>query len=99
MKQRLLGALALLGCAAYAGAAEFEPPVRVKADGAPVRVEAPGYAYPCLADLDGDGKKDLLVGQFAKGKIRVHKGLGDGKFAAGAWLQADGKDAEVPGVW
>jgi hypothetical protein len=79
--------------------AEFERPVRLKAAGALVRVESPGYAAPCWADVDGDGKKDLLVGQFNKGKIRVFKNLGDGKLAAGAWLQAEGHDAEVPGVW
>jgi hypothetical protein len=99
MKQRLLAAVTLLGAAAYCGGAEFEPPVRVKADGAAVRVEAPGYAYPCLADVDGDGKKDLVVGQFAKGKMRVFKGQGGGKFAAGTWLEAEGAVAEVPGVW
>ena len=50
------------------------------ADGV-VRVEAPGYASPCWADVDGDGKKDLLVGQFKDGKIRVFKGLGGEKLA------------------
>jgi hypothetical protein len=99
MKQRLLATLGLLCGPALCGAAEFQPPVRLKADGAAVRVEAPGYAAPCWADVDGDGKKDLLVGQFNGGKIRVFKNLGDGKFAAGAWLQAEGKPAEVPGVW
>jgi FG-GAP-like repeat len=73
--------------------------VRLKAGGAAVRVEAPGYAAPCLADVDGDGKLDLLVGQFRQGKIQVFKGLGAGKFATGTWLQAEGKAAEVPGVW
>ena len=64
-----------------------------------MRVEGPGYAAPCWADVDGDGKKDLLVGQFRDGKIRVHKNLGDNKLAAGEWLQAEGQVAEVPGVW
>jgi hypothetical protein len=99
MKQPLLAALGLLGCAAVCSAVEFERPVRIKAGGVPIRVESPGYACPCLADLDGDGKLDLLVGQFNKGKIQFFKGLGGGKFAKGAWLQADGKTAEVPGVW
>jgi hypothetical protein len=101
MKQQLLAALGLLCGAALAAAAEprFHPPIRLKAGGVPIRVEAPGYAAPCLADVDGDGKLDLLVGQFRQGKIQVFKGLGGGKFAAGTWLQADGKTAEVPGVW
>ena len=101
MKQLLLAAVGFLCCSALCGAAEprFHTPVRLKADGVPIRVEAPGYASPCLADLDRDGKLDLLVGQFKQGKIRFFKGLGGGKFAKGTWLQADGKVAEVPGIW
>jgi hypothetical protein len=82
-----------------AGAQQFAPPVRLEGGGQPVRVESPGYAAPCWADMDGDGKKDLLVGQFRGGKIMIYKNLGKGKFAAGTWLQAGGKVAEVPGVW
>src|SRR4051795_13737758 len=84
---------------AFGAPAEFQPPVRLEADGVPVRVEAPGYAAPCWADIDGDGRKDLLVGQFHGGKIRVHKNLGDGKLAPGEWLKAEGAVAEIPGVW
>jgi hypothetical protein len=71
----------------------------MKADDGAARVESPGYAAPCWADIDGDGKKDLLVGQFNQGKIRVFKNLGAEKLAAGEWLQAAGTVAEVPGVW
>jgi hypothetical protein len=101
MKYRLLATLGLFGCAALGRADEprFHPPVRLQAGGAPMRVEPPGYAAPCLADLDGKGKMDLLVGQFNGGKIQVFKGLGGGKFAKGTWLQAAGKFAEIPGVW
>jgi hypothetical protein len=93
--------LALLFCCgcSLSNAADFQAPVRVKADGAAVRVESPGYAAPCWADIDADGKKDLLVGQFAQGKIRVFKNVGAEELAAGDWLQAEGKVAEVPGVW
>ena len=99
MKRLVLSALVLGGSAALCSAAEFQPPVRLKAGDAAVRVEKPGYAAPCLADLDGDGKKELLVGQFANGKIRVFKHLGDEKFSPGEWLQAGGEVAQVPGVW
>ena len=99
MKRRLLAALGLFYGSALCGAADFERPVRLKADGVAVRVESPGYAAPCWADVDGDGKKDLLVGQFNQGKIRFFKNLGEGKLAAGVWLQAEGQVAEVPGVW
>jgi hypothetical protein len=99
MKLQLLAVLVILCGSALCSAIEFAPPVRLKADGVPIRVESPGYACPCLADVDGDGKLDLLVGQFNQGKIRVFKGLGGGKFAKGTWLKAEGKAAEVPGVW
>lgn len=95
----LLLATVLLLVTHAARAAEFSNPVRLEAGGAAIRVEAPGYAAPCWADVDDDGKKDLLVGQFDGGKIRVFKNLGDGKLAAGEWLMAGGKAAEVPGVW
>jgi ABC-type amino acid transport substrate-binding protein len=99
MKRLLLAALLPFCAAALCSAAEFERPVRLKAGRVTVRVETPGYAAPCWADIDGDGKMDLLVGQFNKGKIQVCKGLGGGKFAKSAWLQAEGNVAEVPGVW
>ena len=99
MKVMSLSALFLTGAAAAASAADFQPPLRLTAEGNAVRVESPGWAAPCWADLDGDGKKDLLVGQFSQGKINVYKNLGGGKLAPGAWLKADGIDAEIPGVW
>ena len=82
-----------------AQAVEFAKPVRMQSGGEAVRVESPGYASPCWADIDGDGKKDLLVGQFNGGKIRIFKNRGDAKLDAGDWLKVDGKVAEVPGVW
>lgn len=97
MKGRVI--LALVCGVSAAEGFEFEEPVRLEAGGEVVRVEAPGYAAPCLADLDGDGRKDLLVGQFSRGKIRVYRNEGDFTFAAGKWLQAAGEVAEVPGVW
>src|SRR5437660_11154584 len=100
MRKRLLAALGLAcGPALYAGAAEFQPPVRLTAGGAASRGEPPGYAAPCWADVGGHGRPDLVVGQFREGKMRVFKNLGGINFAAGEWLKAGGKVAEVPGVW
>ncbi len=59
-----------LGCgllaallASPAAAGELEKPVRLKADGKYVDT-AVGHAAPFVCDLDGDGKEDLLVGDF-----------------------------------
>lgn len=103
MKRPLLNVL-LVGGAALCGpalcdAAEFQPPVRLTAGDGSIRVESPGYAAPCWADLDDDGKSELLVGQFRDGKIQVFKHQGAEKFAPGEWLQAEGEVAQVPGVW
>lgn len=92
----ILGSVCGMGAA---GAVEFEKPVRLSGGGEVIKVESPGYAAPGLADLNGDGVKDLLVGQFNKGKIRVFPGEGEGKFGKGSWLEAEGEVAEVPGVW
>jgi hypothetical protein len=97
--KRVMLAVLVLCVAPIAMATDFESPVRVKGGDEYVRVESPGWAAPCLADIDHDGKADLLVGQFNKGKIKVYKGQGDMKFAAGEWLKAEGSVAEVPGVW
>lgn len=99
MTQVLLSALVLVGNPALCKSDDFQNPVRLTAGETAIRVESPGYAAPGWADMDGDGKKDLIVGQFNQGKIRVFKNLGAGKFGAGDWLMAGGKVAEVPGVW
>ena len=99
MKRLVLSALVFVNGAAFSSATEFQQPVRLKAGDAAIRTESPGLAAPCWADLKGDGKHQLLVGQFNKGKIRVFEHLGGEKFAPGTWLLAEGKAAEVPGVW
>src|SRR5215468_5266642 len=96
---RGLGLLFAMSAAGIAIAGDFQKPIRLKAGDDFIRVESPGYACPCLVDIDHDGKLDLLVGQFNQGKIKVYKGLGDMKFAPGEWLKADGDVAQVPGVW
>ena len=79
-------------------ATEFEDPVRLKAGGKPIQVVSPGYAAPCLADIDGDGKKELLVGQFHGGRISVYKHKEGIEFEKGKLLMAGGKVAEVAGM-
>ena len=77
----------------------FEAATPLMIDGTKISVEQPGYAAPCIADVTGDGVPDLLVGQFAGGKIKLYPGKKKGGYEAGRWLEADGAVAEVPGVW
>lgn len=80
----------------------FQPPVRLEAAGAAIQVDAPGYASPAFADLDGDGLTDLIVGQFQGGHISFYKNTGNQqnpKYAAGIKLTNGKKPASVPGVW
>jgi hypothetical protein len=98
--------LVSLGCAAgvvlaagpAAAADELGPPVRLEAGGAVIDTEI-GHAAPLFHDIDRDGRRDLLVGQFGEGKLKVFRNVGTEaapKFAAATWFQADGRTATVP---
>ena len=96
-------AAACLLAAPALSAVEFETPTIIKGGEEVIATDSPGYAAPCLADIDGDGIRDMLVGQFSGGKIGFYKGIksedGSLKFAKREWLKAGGEVAEVPGVW
>lgn len=42
----------------------------------PIDVQREGHAAPFYGDFDGDGVKDLLVGEFHEGRLRIDKNLG-----------------------
>lgn len=79
-------------------AGELAPPVRLEADGKVIDVDV-GHAAPFVVDWDGDGRPDLLVGQFGDGRLRIHRRVGDAGAArldAGTWFEAGGAVGTVP---
>ena len=79
-------------------AQELGKPVRLESDGQPIDTEI-GHATPTLYDWDGDGKRDLLVGQFGGGRMKILRNTGTNqapKFAALDWFAADGKVVTTP---
>jgi hypothetical protein len=79
-------------------ASDLEPGFKVLAGGQPIDVEI-GHSAPWFADMDGDQVKDLLVGQFGEGKLRIYRNAGtnaEPKFGEFKFFEAGGKDASVP---
>lgn len=85
-------------CATAACGAEFEPPVRLEADGKLIDTDI-GHAAPFVCDFDGDGVKDLLVGQFGDGLLWVYRNEGtnsEPRLAAGVKFKDGKEDGRVP---
>lgn len=76
----------------------FDPPVYVQANGVNINVGYGGNASPFVIDWDGDGKQDLLLGQFDLGKVRFYTNIGthyNPTFSDFVYLQAGGVDISV----
>jgi hypothetical protein len=93
--------LALIGLsppAAGGPSRELMPPVRLEAAGKPIDT-AVGHAAPFVGDFDGDGVRDLLVGQFGDGILWVYRNEGTNaapKLAAGVQFKGGKADGRVP---
>jgi hypothetical protein len=84
---------------------QFEKPIRVEAGGKPIAVES-GHAAPLFVDLDGDKKRDLVVGLYgndgttASGGVgRFYKNLGTNtkpRFDAFVHFETDGEPVALP---
>lgn len=82
---------------AYAQAPLFFEPETLEANNFPMQVDY--YGAPYVYDWDGDGDKDLIVGQFVSGAIRLYYNIGtnnDPVFGNFSLLQADGGNISLP---
>ena len=102
-RQVLIGAagcwilIVVLAPVAVAQCIQFKPGQSLKSGAGPL---APGsYAIPCVADWNGDGRKDLLAGYQSAGKIAVYLNVGTDAspvFTNYINLQAGGADIHHP---
>ncbi|MBD3277296.1 MAG: hypothetical protein GF388_03265 [Candidatus Aegiribacteria sp.] len=73
---------------------EFADPFFVQASGTDLVVSG-SVPDPCVVDWDGDGLKDLVIGQFSSGKVRFYPNSGTNAapvFTSFSYLQAGGSD-------
>lgn len=101
---RVLGGM--LGCALTANGAhgqgiseELCAPVQVLVGEVPLDVQRTGHSAPFFADMDGDARSDLLVGEFHEGRLRIYRNIGTNsapKFHDFQWFHAGGQLGRVP---
>jgi len=92
-------ALVLLAAVATAAAQDLEKPVQMKAGDVVIDTGKDiAHAGPLFADYDGDGKPDLLVGNF-RGHIQVYRNVGTREapvFEDKGLLEAEGETVLIP---
>ncbi len=75
------------------GEGELSKGVKLEAGGEPIDIEV-GHLVPRVCDWNNDGRKDLIVGQFSGGAIRLYLNQGTDAapvFGESSFLHAGGK--------
>ena len=96
-KTSVLLAVALLAPVALGVTPLFVGPELVQDSGVPIDVGY--YGAPTMYDLNQDGAKDLVVGQFDQGKIRRYANQGSDTapyFSGYTFYQSGGTDITLP---
>jgi len=77
---------------------QFAEGVKLQADGKDIEARI-GHLVPVAIDFNGDGKKDLLVGQFSGGQIHLYLNKGTNTapvLTDGGVIEAGGKQISLP---
>lgn len=102
----LLLAAAITACwalpAMAAGPIELLPGVKLQAAGQDIDDKNLGHFVPSVADWNGDGKKDLIVGSFSgtPGNVYLYLNTGtdaDPAFGKPAYMEANGQPIKLTG--
>jgi hypothetical protein len=94
---RLMIPVLLLCGLGMAAAPAFEPFTWVYSSGAMIDVGY--YGAPCVVDWDGDGLKDLVLGEFTNGSIRFYHNSDSNDspvFTGYTYIQSGGADITLP---
>ena len=77
MRIRILAGtgIAAFGLLCAVASADLTDGVKLQADGKDIDVNI-GHLVPSVVDFNGDGNKDLIVGQFSGGQIRLYLNRG-----------------------
>ncbi len=94
----VVAALSIMTGPSGVTAGELMGPTRVEAGARPIDVEREGHSAPFVGDIDGDGVRDLLVGQFHDGRLRIYRNRGTDavpRFDGFEWFRAGGAIGKV----
>jgi len=96
-KMPALAAVALLAPLALGVTPLFDGPMQIMDAGVPIDVGY--YGAPTMCDWNLDGAKDLVLGQFDYGKIRLYLNIGTDtapEFNGYTYFQSGGGDITLP---
>ena len=100
MRTHFLTAASLVVAAMFCvpARAQFAEGVKLEANGDIIDIKI-GHLVPCVTDWNSDGNKDLMVGQFDAGKIRLYLNQGSDSapaFKDSEFLSAGGVEISLP---